>query len=165
MKTKEIPADVAEHLGALILSTAKTSPDGCILRTVQLDHYGYSQILTRGSASARSKFFAHRVVWTFLRGPIPDGLTIDHLCRVRNCMNVEHMEVVTLRENQRRSDNASSRARRLERCQRGHEFTIFPGSQRRCMVCRRAADEGRRLNRKGGASDGTPVDQARHDPR
>lgn len=42
---------------------------------------------------------AHRVYWEREHGPIPDGMTIDHLCRARHCVNPLHMEVVTLQEN------------------------------------------------------------------
>lgn len=43
--------------------------------------------------------YAHRVAWELHRGPIPEGLTIDHLCRVRLCVNPDHLEPVTLAEN------------------------------------------------------------------
>lgn len=46
---------------------------------------------------------AHRYSYELLVGPIPDGLTIDHLCRNRACVNPDHMEPVTQRENLRRA--------------------------------------------------------------
>ena len=47
---------------------------------------------------------AHRLVWSALVGPIPDGWwVIDHLCYQKRCLNVDHMEVVTMMENSRRS--------------------------------------------------------------
>lgn len=58
--------------------------------------------------------YVHRLVWTYQRGPIPPGLSIDHLCFNRICANVEHMEVVTLAENTRRG-----RARYLARLREG----------------------------------------------
>jgi HNH endonuclease len=48
--------------------------------------------------------YAHRVAWEFARGPIADGLTIDHLCRTRLCCNPAHMEPVTRAENARRGE-------------------------------------------------------------
>mgnify|MGYP001370111761 CR=1 FL=1 len=42
---------------------------------------------------------AHRVVWAFLVGPIPQGLVLDHVCRNRDCVNPNHLRVVTHREN------------------------------------------------------------------
>lgn len=44
----------------------------------------------------------HRVAYELFIEPIPEGMTIDHLCRVRNCVNPDHLEVVTLKENCRR---------------------------------------------------------------
>jgi hypothetical protein len=46
---------------------------------------------------------AHRLAWTLLRGAIPAGLTVDHVCRNKLCINPEHMELVTLRENMARA--------------------------------------------------------------
>ncbi len=48
-------------------------------------------------------FLAHRVAYQEARGPIPQGLTIDHLCSVKLCVNVDHLEAVTLQENIRRA--------------------------------------------------------------
>ena len=52
----------------------------------------------------RGKTLAHRVEYERHVGPIPQGLTLDHLCRERGCVNPEHLEPVTLIENQRRGD-------------------------------------------------------------
>ncbi len=42
---------------------------------------------------------AHRYAYELLVGPIPRDLTLDHLCRVHSCVNPEHLEPVTRREN------------------------------------------------------------------
>lgn len=59
---------------------------------------GYGRVSVDGQVRR-----VHRVVWEMERGPIPEGLTIDHLCRVRMCCNTEHMELVTQSENTRRA--------------------------------------------------------------
>lgn len=46
---------------------------------------------------------AHRFAYELLVGPIPEGLVLDHLCRVRNCVNPSHLEPVTQVENLRRA--------------------------------------------------------------
>lgn len=45
---------------------------------------------------------AHRFAWELQNGPVPDGLQVDHVCRVRSCQNPRHLDVVTGEENQRR---------------------------------------------------------------
>lgn len=58
---------------------------------------GYGRIWVDGAAKR-----VHRVVWELKNGEIPDGMTIDHLCRMRACCNTEHMELVSQSENVRR---------------------------------------------------------------
>lgn len=53
-------------------------------------------------AIAGKTYQAHRLAYETAYGPIPDGLTIDHLCRVPSCVNPEHLEAVSLAENNRR---------------------------------------------------------------
>src|SRR5207245_6492477 len=46
----------------------------------------------------------HRIVYELVHGPIPAGLTIDHLCRNRRCANPSHLEAVTMKENYDRGE-------------------------------------------------------------
>ncbi len=82
---------------------------------------------------------AHRLMWVWRRGPIPEGLVIDHLCRNRSCVNPAHMEVVTHRVNILRGNGASARQARKTHCVRGHEFTtentLIYRAGRRCRAC------------------------------
>lgn len=63
--------------------------------------------------------YAHRLSVELARGPIPDGMHVDHLCRVRACVNPDHLEVVTQQENNIRA----GLIQRKELCINGHDLT------------------------------------------
>jgi hypothetical protein len=97
---------------------------------------GYAQFRVNGK-----RWLAHR--WIFLRtiGPIPHGLELDHLCRVRNCVNPLHLEPITHSENVKRGNNSLRLFSQLNICRRGHPLE---GSNvmldkkrgsRRCKIC------------------------------
>lgn len=100
---------------------------------------------------AKGLLLVHRVTYEAHVGPIPEGLQLDHLCRVRHCCNPAHLESVTHQENIRRAMRAH--------CIRGHEFTPentyeYRGG-RLCRTCRKAymdAFHGRAAALKAGAS-------------
>lgn len=69
----------------------------CWVSDMDLDDDGYSRIWT----DHRPRF-AHRVTYEHYVGPVPEGLELDHLCRVRNCVNPAHLEPVTHLLNVRR---------------------------------------------------------------
>lgn len=105
--------------------------------------YGY---VSRGRA--RSKIVAHRVVYTIYRGQIPDGLPLDHLCRNRGCVNPEHLEPVSMRENTLRGLSPSAVHARKTHCIRGHEFTqentyLSSRESRTCRECARLHERKR----------------------
>ena len=70
-----------------------------------------------------SSGYAHRFAYRELVGPIPEGLVIDHLCRVRHCVNPDHMEPVTSGENVLRGISPAAMQKRQTHCIHGHEFT------------------------------------------
>jgi hypothetical protein len=67
-------------------------------------------------------WLTHRLVYEAEKGPIPDGLQIDHLCRNRVCCNPNHLEAVTPRVNVLRG-NVGKRERERTHCPKGHEYT------------------------------------------
>lgn len=100
-----------------------------------------------------NKVMAHRWAYEALVGPIPNGLVLDHLCRVPACVNPAHLEPVTHRENVRRGDVTKLR----DNCRRGHPFTPDNTYQRRnsagflirsCRTCTRDGLRARRADRR-----------------
>ena len=101
---------------------------------------GYGQ-LGRLTATGRTEL-AHRLVYTLLVGPIPDGLTLDHICRNRLCVNPDHLEVVTPGVNVLRGIGLSAVNARKVRCKRGHPFDsantrVNGRGERQCRACHR----------------------------
>ena len=87
------PRPVHERL----MTGMEIDPSGCWLWKGLVDRDGYGVF-----GLNRRSFRAHRVAYELLVGPIPDGLMIDHLCRVTSCINPDHLEPVTNKENQAR---------------------------------------------------------------
>src|SRR5262245_23865205 len=78
---------------------------------------GYRQVQWDGRLR-----YAHRVTYEILRGPIPAGLTLDHLCRNRGCCNPWHTEPVPNRVNVLRGQGHTARNARRTHCTHGHPF-------------------------------------------
>ena len=86
--------------------------------------------------------YAHRVAWINKYGPIPDDLHIDHLCRNRSCVNVDHMDLVTPQENWRRGKSITVGNANKVRCKHGHLLSgpnvyLRSGTHRMCKKCSR----------------------------
>lgn len=109
----------------------KVQPTGfCWLWTAATQRDGYGRFgLTHDHIVQ-----AHRFAYERLVGPIPDGMELDHLCRVRRCVNPDHLEVVTHAENMQRGIHSNSLKLR---CLRGHEYTTHSGGKRYCNTCRK----------------------------
>lgn len=88
--------------------------DACWLWAASLNKDGYGQF-----KGEQGMVKAHRWSYQWFVGTIPEGLTIDHLCRVRHCVNPDHLEVVTQAENVRRNPAYGTETH----CVHGHERT------------------------------------------
>lgn len=129
------PTHVPSRPGREDLFWAKVDKSGdCWLWTASINASGYGSF----GAGGKSRL-AHRVAYEFVRGEIPAGLTLDHLCRVRSCVNPDHLEPVTARENTRRGfPGAYLKAKKC--CPRGHVYDeentkISSRGTRSCKAC------------------------------
>lgn len=108
-----------------------------------------------GQAAYAGQRYAHRVAYVLTFGPIPEGMTIDHLCRVRHCVRPSHLEAVTNRDNILRGTGASARNASRTECTRGHALIPFPrptrAGKRYCPVCLAARREARNVARRKGS--------------
>lgn len=115
---------------------------GCWLWSGYGDEKGYGFVRSRGV-----NWRAHRLAWTLLRGPIPAGMTIDHLCKVKCCVSPDHLEVVTSAENTLRADTFSGLNARKESCPSGHLYdeanTRWYQGRRYCRECHRISSRER----------------------
>lgn len=119
---------------------AKASPEpnsGCWLWLGATNRGGYG-VISIGNSKAR---LAHRFGFELLQGAVPDGLELDHLCRVRSCVNPAHLEPVSRRENTLRGESPSVMVAKMGHCKRGHPFGgdnlyIRKSGKRECRACR-----------------------------
>lgn len=109
------------------------NPDECWLWTGVV-HATYGRFWLDGNANIG----AHRMAYKLMVGPIPEGLHLDHLCKVRLCCNPAHLEPVTQAENNRRAYASKTH------CPHGHPYDeantyIDTRGHRNCRTCRNAA--------------------------
>lgn len=126
-----------------------TSPSECWLWTGAKNRGGYGQLSYR-TPRGNGTLFAHRFAYEATIGLIPQGLQIDHLCRVRACVNPSHLEPVTAHENLRRS-TVWDWERCKTHCPKGHPYdeanTVMHHGSRECRTCKNINQKRTRLER------------------
>ena len=115
---------------------------GCLLWLGAISKSGYGNFWADGTI-----WRAHRWAYQHFVGPIPTGFTLDHKCRVRCCVNPDHLEPVTVKENVLRGIGHGARAARQTLCKSGHEFRPNR-SKRGYRVCRTCDTERARERRR-----------------
>lgn len=133
-------------------------PSDCMIWMRRTDVGGYGRMSYLGVERP-----AHRVAYELKYGPVPEGMIMDHLCRVRGCVNPDHVEPVTNRENTIRGVAAEVNGERMKsitHCPSGHPYSsdntyIRPNGWRTCRTCHREQERERRAKiRKEGDSLG-----------
>lgn len=108
---------------------------GCWLWMGSKRNRGYGELHTGERTEP-----AHRLSYQWFVGPILEGMTIDHICRVTSCVNPDHLRMMRMVDNCRLGNRFTARTA----CHKGHEFTqentyLFRG-YRCCRTCKRAKD-------------------------
>ena len=133
-----------------LMTRTATTDTGCMIFTGYKEkRMGYGYVRHEGKVR-----LAHRVAYSLAIGPIPEGLTIDHLCRQPSCINPDHLEAVTQGENNRRGTTYDFQ-RAKTTCPKGHPYShtvVAKGyTERRCRECHRDAQR-RYLARRAESS-------------
>jgi hypothetical protein len=131
---------------ARFASAYEVGANDCWIWTRRLSPKGY------GEFSLLSKNYrAHRVAYQMFVGLIPEGLVLDHICRVRHCVNPAHLRAITAGENVLCGETLAAANKAKTHCAHGHEFTEentyrYRG-ERRCRACSMAANKRHEANR------------------
>jgi len=137
----------------------RRGPDDCWEWRAYRRPNGYGQFDTLKVLGTN---LAHRAAYLLLVGPIPAGLTLDHLCRNRGCVNPSHLEPVTAGENVLRGIGPTAANARRTHCIHGHPFSggnlyMHPSGQRMCRTCRAGWDRKYKRNAKVAALERAAV--------
>lgn len=151
---KSLPLDrlTREEISARLARHSERAPSGCLLWTGST-RGGYGLITL-----ARVVFSAHRVSYELHVGEIPEGKELDHLCRVRNCIEPSHLEAVSHKVNGLRGISFAAVNAKATHCKYGHPFTpenlstyYRRNGERICLTCHRKRSKETRARARMGA--------------
>lgn len=143
---------IPERVAQRAYENAERNEDGCWVSNYSTGSHGYAQIgwaIPKEMRRGRSKnemVLAHRAAWVHVNGQLPLGMTLDHICKVRRCVNPDHLRLLPNFENARRVNGMDWP---MGQCANGHPNSLLrPGSSRRksndrlqksvlCSECRR----------------------------
>lgn len=125
-----------EHLPVRLQNKISPEPNsGCWLWEGFIRPDGYGAVWNNGRST-----YAHIVVYELCKGVVPFGLQLDHLCRLRCCVNPDHLEAVTKIQNVLRGIGPTAKNARKTHCKRGHLFSetaVIRNGSRSCILCER----------------------------
>lgn len=143
---------VPERVAQRAYERVEKREDGCWISTYSVASHGYAQIGWQ-DAGSRHVILAHRAAWVHLHGQVPLGMTLDHLCKTRPCVNPAHLRLLPNYENARRT---FGRDWPLGFCANGHDASHLKKSTRAanakgytliCGTCEREAQARYRRSR------------------
>lgn len=132
---------------------------GCWLWTGSFMSDGYPKFNVR-----RRAIRAHRWAYEAMRGPVPSGLVLDHLCHTPACVNPAHLEAVTVAVNNDRSLSGPHVAKRSTACANGHLWTeantrsrVDMPNTKVCRICAAARQRKRTLRLRAALATGVAI--------
>lgn len=130
---------------------------GCWLWEGAMRSFGYGEIAVKRIKTIQNTRLAHRAIFMMLCGPIPDGMVLDHVCRVRSCVNPDHLRIVDRTTNCMENSEAPFAQHAKKTCcpRCAGPFTtyqkkrVYRGKERRaqarvCVACRNARQARKR---------------------
>ena len=135
---------VPERVTLRAVANIDVQPDGCWISLYSVASHGYSQIGWQ-DAGSRHVVLGHRAAWASVHGQVPLGMTIDHTCKVRRCVNPSHLRLLPNYENARRTYGKDWP---MGYCANGHDSTHLEvttcaanasGRTTRCKTCTQAS--------------------------
>lgn len=142
-----MPSVVVRVLQKIIvgsISAARRDLEPCWLWVGSTNQDGYGVIRLKDDTEKWITRVVHRLFYNLYFKSVPSDMELDHLCRVRNCCNFWHFEVVTHGENTRRGTHTGGASRAKTRCPQGHpleegNLVVWMAKKglRRCLICQR----------------------------
>lgn len=128
---------MAAQIENLIKTRAEIrGPNECWLWRGTISQRGYGRFIFKGKTKT-----AHRVSFELVKGPIPTGLVIDHMCRNKICINPGHLRAVTPKTNTLSGISVTAVNSRKKKCKRGHPLSgynlILKKKGRACRECQK----------------------------
>lgn len=126
--------EIPERVYTRVVEKADVNESGCLVSRYSVGSHGYAQVgwYTQGR---QSMTLCHRAIWQYVNGKLPDGMTVDHVCHNRRCVNINHLRLLSNFENARR--NKAGKDWPLGECAQGHPNTelIRRAGRWRCRIC------------------------------
>lgn len=138
-----MPATIPLTVETMLSRSHRDPQTGCWEWMSTLNQSGYGKVTYR-----YKQMLAHRAMYGLVRGPIPNGLGLDHLCRNTRCINPDHLEAVTQKENVMRGNSFMAARSRQTHCVHGHPLDsintqVRSNGRRRCLACRKRDNDSR----------------------
>ena len=127
---------IPERVAARAATRFFVADNGCHISTYSVASHGYAQIGWQDKRY-RQVVTAHRASWVYSNGQIPEGMTIDHICRTRRCVNPKHLRLMSNLDNARGGGGLHLQKPKPtgKSCARGHAVLEFTNGDKHCREC------------------------------